>query len=197
MSIGETPDADKSAAKKAATTMTFRIDKDIIRLIKEKAEQDGITLNTLVNRILKRYSEWDMYIENRAGIIPLTRPVAFELFKRLSKEEVINLALEVGIKAVYDITLFMRGGINRDSFIDWFLSRMRNSSASVVSKNVSSGLKAYVVKHDMGENWSLYHKTIMEAIFSDILREPIQVNMTESTLTLEFEEGQKKSYLEV
>jgi hypothetical protein len=37
----------------------------------------------------------------------------------------------------------------------------------------------------------------MEAIFSDILREPIQVNMTESTLTLEFEEGQKKSYLEV
>jgi hypothetical protein len=49
-----------------------------------------------VNHILKRYSEWDMYIENRAGIIPLTKPVAFELFKRLNKEEVMNLALEVG-----------------------------------------------------------------------------------------------------
>ena len=48
----------------------------------------------------------------------------------------------------------------------------------------------------MGENWSLYHNTIMEAIFSDILHEPIQVNMTDSTLTLEFEDGQKKYSLD-
>ena len=71
MSIGETPDANKRAAKKATTTMTFRMDKDIIQLMKEKAEQGDITLNSLINRILKRYSEWDMYIENRAGIIHL------------------------------------------------------------------------------------------------------------------------------
>jgi len=165
--------------------------------MKEKAEQDGIALNTLVSHIFKRYIDWDMHVENRAGIIPLTRPVAYELFERLSKEEVTNLAVEVGKKAVYDTTLFMRGGISRDSFIDWFLSRMRNSSASVVSKSASSDHKAYIIKHDMGKNWSLYHKTIIEAIFSDILHKPIQVNMTESTLTLEFEEGQKKSYLEV
>ena len=187
MSIRETPEASNSIAEKSTTTKTFRIDNEVIRLIMQKAEQDGITLNTLVNHILKRYSEWDMYIENRAGIIPLTKPVAFELFKRLSKEEVMNLALEVGKKAVYEITLFMRGGIDQDSFIDWFLSRMKNSSASVVLKSASNGPKVYVIKHDMGENWSLYHKTIMEAIFSDTLQKPIHVTMTESTLTLEFE----------
>lgn len=177
--------------------MTFRIDSNLIHLMKEKAEQDGITLNTLVNHILKRYSEWDMYIENRAGIIPLTKPVALELFKRLSKEEVINLALEVGKKAVYDVTLFMRGGIDQNSFIDWFLSRMKNSSASVVSKRASNRLKVYVIKHDMGENWSLYHKTIIKSIFSDVLQKPIHITTTDSTLTLEFEEGQKKSFLDV
>jgi len=46
----------------------------------------------------------------------------------------------------------------------------------------SSGHKAYVIKHDMGENWSLYHETIMEAIFSYILHKPIQVNMTSNLL---------------
>ena len=81
----------------------------------------------------------------------------------------------------------MRGGIDQDSFIDWFISRMKNSSASVVSKSAGSSPKVYVIKHDMGENWSLYHKTIMEAVFSNILQKPIQVSMTESTLTLEFE----------
>lgn len=147
-------------------TITFRIDSDIMRQMKEKAEQDGIAYNTLVGPIFKIH-RLGMHVENRAGIIPLTRPVAYELFKRLSKE-VTNLAVEVGKNAVYDITLFMRGGINRVSFIDWFLSRMRNSSTSVVSKSASSGHKAYVMKHDMGENWSLYHKTIMEAIFHSL-----------------------------
>jgi hypothetical protein len=83
----------------------------------------------------------------------------------------------------------MRGGIHQGSFIDWFLSRMRNSSASVVSQNATNGHKSYIIKHDMGENWSLYHKTIMEAIFSDILEKPILVSITDSTLTLELEES--------
>ena len=186
MSNGDFPEAGSNFVEKSTTTKTFRIDNEVIRLIMHKATQDGVTLNTLVNHILKRYSEWDMYIENRVGLIPLTKPVAFELFKRLSREEVINLALEVGKKAVYDITLFMRGGIDEDSFVDWFISRMKNSSASVVSKSANSGHKAYVIKHDMGENWSLYHKTIMEAIFSDILKKSLQISMTESTLTIEF-----------
>lgn len=72
--------------------MTFRVDSDIILLMKEKDEQEGITLNTLVSHVLKRYAEWDMFIGNRAGRIPLTRPVAFELFKKLSRGEVVNLA---------------------------------------------------------------------------------------------------------
>jgi hypothetical protein len=91
MSIGQPPDDSSNVEKKSTTTMTFRIDSDIILLMKE-VEQEGITLNTLVSHVLKRDAEWDMYIGNRAGIIPLTRPVAFELFKRLSRGEVVNLA---------------------------------------------------------------------------------------------------------
>ena len=193
MSIGQPPDDSRSIEKKSTTTMTFRIDSDIILLMKEKAEQEGITLNTLVSHVLKRYAEWDMYIENRAGIIPLTRPVAFELFKRLSRGEVVNLANDVGKKAVYEIVLFMKGDINQISLVDWFLSRMKNSSASVSLKNTNNGnRKAYIIKHDMGENWSLYHKTVLQAIFYDILRKPLHVGTTESTLTLEIEIDETK-----
>jgi hypothetical protein len=41
MSIRETPEA--TIAEKSTTTKTFRIDNDVIRLIMQKAEQDGIT----------------------------------------------------------------------------------------------------------------------------------------------------------
>ena len=169
--------------------MTFRINSNIIRLMRDKANQDGVSLNTLISHVLKRYVEWDVHVENKCGIIPLTKPVAFELFRNLSKNEVVKLARGVGKKAFYDTTLFMMGNVDQNEFIGWFLSLMKNSSASITSRSTSRGVTCYVIKHDMGENWSIYHKAIMEAIFRDFLHKRIKIGMTESTLTIEFEEG--------
>jgi predicted DNA-binding ribbon-helix-helix protein len=179
----QSPEARISVRRKT-TTMTFRIESDIIQRLKNKAEQDEITLNTLVNHILKRYIEWGMYAEDRIGIVSIARPVAEELFNKMDKEEVVRLATEVGKGAAIDLTLFMKGNLSPSSFIDWFLPRMKNSSASVASKSNSDGVQSYVIKHDMGENWSLYHKTVVESIFNE-MQKPIHIGATESTLTLE------------
>lgn len=61
---------------------------------------------------------------------------------------------------------------------------MENSSASITSKINSDGGRSCVIKHDMGENWSLYHKTVVESIFNE-MQKPIRIGATESTLTLE------------
>lgn len=43
--------------KKTTTTITFRIDSNVMRKINDKAEQEDISINTLINQILKRYVE--------------------------------------------------------------------------------------------------------------------------------------------
>ncbi|MGN6349253.1 MAG: hypothetical protein ACTHLL_05855 [Candidatus Nitrosocosmicus sp.] len=43
-------------------------------------------------------------------------------------------------------------------------------------------------KHDLGENWSLYHKTILESICHDILSVPIKILTTDSTFMIEYDE---------
>ena len=106
-------------------------------------------------------------------------------FQRLSKEEVIELATKVAKNAVYDVALFMKGNMDPDSFISWFLSRMKNSSEITSTKE--NGARTYILKHDLGENWSLYHKTIVESIFTDLLQKPIHTSMTGSTLVFKLE----------
>lgn len=78
-----------------------------MRKINYKAEQDGISLNTLINQILKRYVEWDMYV-GKAGMVPISKPVVKKLFQELSEEEVINMSKDIAKNAVYNIALFMR-----------------------------------------------------------------------------------------
>jgi hypothetical protein len=171
------------------TTITLRIDTDIMQSLYNKAGQDDISLNTLVNQVLKRYVEWNMY-EAKAGMIPLPQPVAKELFQRLSREDIIKMAKDVAKNAVYDIALFMKGGkMDPDLFVSWFLSRMKNCSEITetnVGEESSESPHTYIIKHDLGENWSLYHKALLESIFNDMLARPIQINTTGSTLTLQY-----------
>ena len=169
------------------TTITLRIDTEVMQSLYNKAGQDDISLNALVNQVLKRYVEWNMY-EAKAGMIPLPKPVAKELFQRLGREDIIKMAKGVAKSAVYDIALFMKGGkMDPDLFVSWFLSRMKNCS-EITETNVgeeNSESRTYIIKHDLGENWSLYHKALLESIFNDMLARPIQINTTGATLTLQ------------
>jgi hypothetical protein len=165
-----------------AITMTFRIDSNVMREITNEAAQGGISINVLVNQILKRYVEWDMK-GRKAGMVPVSKPVIMDLFRRLTKEEVIMMSKDVAKNAVYNISLFMKGRSDADSFIDWFLSRMKTCS-EISSNMVEDGSQTYILKHDLGENWSLYNKTLLELIFADFLHKPIKTTMTDSTLTL-------------
>ena len=186
---------EERVQRRPTTTITFRINSDVMCRINAKAEQEDISLNTLINQILKRYSEWDMY-EGKVGMVPVNRPVIKMLFEGLGKEEIVKMSREVAKNEVYNIALFMRGKskLDADSFISWFLSRMKNCSE--ITENKETHNKTYILKHGLGENWSLYHKTVLDSIFTDYLQTPIQISITDSTIifTVDDKERSKQFY---
>ena len=74
--------------------------------------------------------------EGKAGMVPVNRLVVKRLFGGLSKEEIINMSQDLAKNAVYNIALFMKGQGNLDveSFVSWFLSRMKNCSEIIENK---------------------------------------------------------------
>ncbi|MGH9978393.1 MAG: toxin-antitoxin system HicB family antitoxin, partial [Nitrososphaeraceae archaeon] len=52
--------SEKERNSSKTTTMTFRIDSEIMRNISEEAADTKLSINSLVNQILPRYTEWDM-----------------------------------------------------------------------------------------------------------------------------------------
>ena len=42
------------------------------------------------------------------------------------------------------------------------------------------------MKHDLGKNWSLYHKALLELIFNDMLGKHIDIIISPSTLHFTF-----------
>lgn len=170
-------------------TMTFRLNESVLKKMREEAENHDISLNTLANQIFKRYVEWDSY-EPRLGMIPMARPVVIQLFENISEDKIIDIATKVGRTVVKDIALFMKHKIDIDTFLEWFETRMKIASVEVSHQKPNSIQKehSYVIKHDLGKNWSLFHKTIFESILQELLGKALKnVYVTSTMFSFTFE----------
>ena len=160
--------------------MTFRIPDDIMKKLKTEAETKEISLNTMVNQILRRYVEWGMF-EPKIGMIPIPKLLVIELFENIEKDKLFDIASRVGKNTVSDISLFMKNKIDVPSFLSWFETKMKNSSIEF-NHTYENGIHTYVMRHDLGENWSLYHTKILELVFNDLLGKSIDISSTKSSL---------------
>jgi len=93
---------------------------------------------------------------------------------------------------VKDIALFMKHRIDIDSFLEWFETRMKTASVEL-SHQKSGGhsniIHSYIIKHDLGNNWSIFHKTIFESILQELLGKQLKnVSVTPTMFSFSFEE---------
>lgn len=173
-----------TTGSKKTNTMTFRLDEEIIERLRTESKNREISTNTLVNQALKRFLDWDMY-QTKIGLVSVNRPVFVEVFGNFTQKEIIEIASRLGKNEVRDIALFMKGKIDLDSFISWFEMRMMNSSVQV-SHSIEKDIHTYVMKHDLGKNWSIYHKTILELIFEEVLKKKMDVKYNKNMISFQF-----------
>jgi hypothetical protein len=175
---------------RSGSSITLRLDKEIESRLRSEADSQDTSINAITNKALRRYVEWNAF-EHKSGMIPVSAPVLVELLCRISDEEIVNIAKTVGKDAARDITLLVKGKIDADSFVSWFLARMKNCSAieeikdsRMKSNEIDHGHsdKTYVLKHQLGYKWSLFHKTVLESIFHEILTIPIETRITDCIL---------------
>lgn len=171
---------------KKTSTITLRIDDHVMRILRAEAEQSGISLNSFINQALKRFVEWDIY-QSRVGMIPIAKPIVIELFNKMSKEETTHMALNIGKNAVHDIALFMKNKMDLNSFLSWLEARMKSSSIEI-NHSIENDLHIYMMKHDLGENWSLYHKVVLEVMFNEVFGKAIDITISKTTIRFKFRE---------
>jgi hypothetical protein len=178
-------DEHNAQDKRKTSTFTLRIDEGIAKSLQNDSQLQDISLNTLINKILKRYVEWDSF-EPKVGMIPMAKPVITTLFNMMSEKEILELVSNFGKNVVQDIAYFMKMKSDPDSFLTWFEIRMRRSFVEF-NHLQENDRHIYILKHDLGYKWSLYHKKILERIFNEIFNKPVSIVISDFMLTIQFE----------
>ena len=175
------------SSSKKSSTITFRLDENTIKRLRNESGHRQVSTNTLVNQALKQFLDWGMY-ESSVGFVIINKQVFVHVFGKLSQKEIVDVATRVGKDEVKNMALFMKGRIDIQSFLEWFELRMINSAVQVSHIHEDDDFHRYVMKHELGKNWSVYHKTILELIFEEVFNKKMDVKIDKTMISFEFSE---------
>ncbi len=166
--------------------------------LQTEAGNREISLNVLVNQVLKRYSEWDRY-ENKIGMMPVPKLLLSNLIDKMIsvatisgvkdidryRDEIIRQAAELAFSLMKDSVLFMKKQYNLWVVLSVLQEYMKVSGIKSDHKIEGSRKHVFIIQHELGENWSLFTKQLLVLIFEKLANVKAEINVTSNTTVAE------------
>lgn len=165
--------------------ISFRIDLEPLNKLHIEAERKNISLNTLVNQIIKQYSDWYSFMSS-SGHIPVWKNVPIILLQKYSESEIRSMAKEIAIKSAKDTVLLFEQKYDPNSLVD-ILEKWLNVTGYCYTHNIDGSIHKLIVQHDMGKKWSVFLLEIWKTMFSQVGVNKTNDDTTENTIVFEFD----------
>lgn len=194
----ESSKPDESTKPRKTKSITFRLDSMVVEELQRDANEGEISLNVLVNQVLKRYVEWDRY-ENKLGMIPIPKLMLTTLIDEAMqlaadakiadlesyRNKIVNSAAQAALKAMKDSVLFMRKEYSFWTVLDVLRQYMK--VAGIISDHrIETGRKhVFIIQHDLGDNWSMFAKELLSRIFIELAQVRAEISTTSKTVRAE------------
>jgi len=193
--MSEDPNLSETVSQSKKTrSVTFRLDSAVIDELQAEADNREISLNVLVNQVMKRYSEWDRF-ENKIGMMPVPKVILSSLIdKAISvakssgikdidryRDEIIKQAALLAFGLMKDSVLFMKRQYNLWVVLAVLEEYMKVSGIKADHKIEGSRKHVFIIQHELGENWSLFTKELLGLIFQNLANVKAEINTTPNT----------------
>ena len=186
------------ASQRKTRSVTFRLDSSIVDELQSEADNREISLNVLVNQVLKRYSEWDRY-ENKIGMMPVPKVILSSLIdKAVSiakqsgikdvdkyRDEIVKEAAQIAFGLMKDSVLFMKKQYNLWVVLSVLEEYMKVSGIKADHKLEGSRKHVFLIQHELGENWSLFTRELLALIFQNLANVRAEFSVTSNTTVAE------------
>jgi hypothetical protein len=165
---------------------SFRIDDIILQKLSHEAKNKQISLNKLINLILHDHVDLESDVSRR-GFIGIRRTVLSKLLEGVTDEKMIEIARHVAEVEGKEILLSLKSELNSVSTIDWLENWSKISGYQYRHDTVNPGIHYYLVYHNIGHKWSVYLSHIWGLIFKNMLRVPVEFELTEHSISFKID----------
>jgi hypothetical protein len=150
-------------------TRTFRIEREYDEALRDEADSQGTSVNSLANQILKKYTNSDRYFRIGQSITVSPRTLD-HLTKYLLDEEIAKVGKRSGSEIPKD-QLTMRGlPINRQT-VEWFILEVlvEYNNWFTADMHEKDNTTTIYIRHFYGRKWSIFLESYFNAMLEALL----------------------------
>ncbi|HZD33756.1 MAG TPA: hypothetical protein VE130_01010 [Nitrososphaeraceae archaeon] len=178
-------------------SITFRLNPSVVDSLQREADHKEISLNVLVNQILRRYAKWDTF-EPKIGMMPVPKIILSTCFNKAMlvankvgmnqddidshRNEIIREAAEISFGLIRDSALLMKRTYNLWTVLEILQEYMKVSEMKSDHTIEAGNTHVFMIQHDLGESWSLFTKALLDLIFENLANTRPDVSITSNTI---------------
>ncbi|MGB8448960.1 MAG: hypothetical protein WCE25_04525, partial [Nitrososphaeraceae archaeon] len=183
---------------KKSRSITFRLDTLIVGELQREADLKELSLNVLVNQVLRRYVEWDRY-ESKLGMMPIPKTMLATLIDETvqvaidagisgidsARDKIVKNAAEIAFNLMKDSVLFMKKRYNLWTVLAVLQEYMKVSGITSDHTIETGRRHVFIIQHELGENWSLFAKELLSKIFTKLAEVKADISTTPNVVKAE------------
>ena len=169
--------------RKDTRTISVRVSADIANSLDDESTSIGTSVNNLITQVLKKHTQWGRF-ERELDILHISKQSAKVLFSSMSADDLKTLANSSCKNMLMDLILFIKGQFNKENLLE-IISIFLSANNTSFRHIKSSTAEKFIIKHQLGKNYSLYLSTTIGLLFSEIGVDMRQADINNEDLILE------------
>lgn len=171
--------------KKKTSTITFRIDEDNSKKLRNIAEDKNVSLNTLANQILGNYVQLEQYME-KFGVLMMSHDAFSSIIDVLDEKQLIQLASGIGSKEPKEFILFKWKDMNSEIVSDFIKMYFEHCGYGTCDLEKTESSIAISIHHQLGKKGTIFLKTFLESLIRSTLEKSCKTITAEDSVTIRF-----------
>jgi hypothetical protein len=176
-------DTPVSNKKRKTVGRSFRVDQEWLTVLTEESERQGISVNSLLNKLLQQYAYLRYMM--RFGAVTLTRKGLVNLLECCPEEQIREKGVIAGAETTKDLLLTM-GVTPSYSFIVALVKKLLSEFAGwfECDHHIKPDKEVLHLRHELGRKWSIYLSGVAEGTFSSILKKGMNIEYSDYSVTI-------------
>ncbi|HYF98567.1 MAG TPA: hypothetical protein VD815_00600 [Candidatus Saccharimonadales bacterium] len=170
-----------------STVRSFRIDKSLSEILNSEAERMGVSVNAMINSVLKQYAEFTRF-QSKLDMLVINREIFRSLLGRLNEDDSYLLGLDMGREIPNDTILFWKKNVSFESVLEYIEKIMCTYGyIGTFDELETTKHKIIVIRHRLGSKGSRFLLGFMKSLIKQTLELEPQIDITDHSVKIQFE----------
>ena len=172
-------------SEQTTTLRTVRIPRELDSALETISREKGLSVNSFVSILLKKYVEWDKYAE-RFGYITLTRESLRRILNATDHNKLIESAQDYGSNVPKEFLMFWFKELNIDSVLAALSLRCKYANVAEYELKIDGKNYMIILHHDLGIMWSEFFGYTLQQEIKIVLQVLARLEISRNSVVLKF-----------